>query len=65
MGGIRSLTVAAVAATLSGACGSSGTSPKAFEFTPAPLVDESGHVSESGIEPVIIAHEVVDGMDLL
>jgi hypothetical protein len=65
MGGIRSFAVAAVAATLSGACASGGTSPKAFEFTPAPLADESNHASESGVGPVIIAREVVDGMDFL
>ena len=66
MGGINSLMAAAVAVTLSGACGSSGTSPKAFEFSPTPLTEaESTPATSYGLDPVIIAAEVVDGMDFL
>ena len=62
MGGNRFVVVAVAA--LSGACGSSGASPKAFEFTPSPLV-ETESASSAGAEPVLVVPEVIDGMDFL
>src|SRR5688572_4958035 len=58
------LAIVAAAAALSGACRSSGVSPKAFELGPIPPI-EAESSADSGAEPVIVAREVVDGMDFL
>lgn len=63
MAGISRMAVVAAAA-LSGACGTGGASPKAFEFSPVPSL-ETETASISGLEPVLVAQEVVDGMDFL